>query len=110
MIQSGTMFLLDNITVIALLASIIIFSMLSLQSKSMRSFQFQISIFAVIWIVGELVSILHENNALSKLGWLGMTIHVSSMVFLFSMLFLRFYYSKRSGKKLVEGFEEYENQ
>jgi len=110
MIQSGTMSLLDNITVIALLASIVIFSMLSLQSKNVRSFQFQISVFAVLWIVGELVSILHDHGVFSKLDWLGMAIHVSSMVFLFSMLFLRFYYSKKSGKRLVEGFEEYENQ
>jgi hypothetical protein len=33
---------------------------------------------------------------------LGLEIHVISMVFFSSMLWLRFYYSERSGKKMIE--------
>jgi hypothetical protein len=35
-------------------------------------------------------------------GNLGLEIHVVSMVFFSLMLWLRFYYSERSGKKMIE--------
>ena len=37
-----------------------------------------------------------------QLGDVGLEIHVISMVFFSMMLWLRFYYSKRSGKKMIE--------
>lgn len=97
--------LVDNLTLVLLLIAVGIFMWLALLSKSIRTFQFQISIFIIIWTLGELAGILNESGiiVLSPLqGNIGLEIHVLSM-FLFSiMLWLRFYYSNRSGKKMIE--------
>ena len=102
----GTLFLLMNsITTLLLLVALGIFVWLAVRSRNIRSFQFQISIFIIIWILGEITGILQDNGitVLSALqGDVGLEIHVISMVFFSMMLWLRFYYSKRSGKKMIE--------
>jgi hypothetical protein len=88
-----------------LLVALGIFVWLAVRSRNIRSFQFQISIFIIIWILGEITGILQDNGiiVLSALhGDVGLEIHVISMVFFSMMLWLRFYYSKRSGKKMIE--------
>ena len=99
--------LLSNISLILLSIAIIIFSMLAIKSKNIRSFQFQISIFVVIWIIGETIGILQEHSVVN-LGVedLGMQIHLASMIFLPCMLCLRYYYSKKAGKKMIESPED----
>jgi|SRR6266516_6249545 len=90
---------MNNITIILLLIALGIFVWQATRSKSIRSFQFQISVFLVVWILGEIVGII-VFPALQ--GNLGLEIHVISMVFFSLMLWLRFYYSERSGKKMIE--------
>ena len=54
----GTLLLLMNsITIMLLLGALGIFVWLAAQSKNIRSFQFQMSIFIIIWILGDMVSI-----------------------------------------------------
>ena len=36
---------------------------------------------------------------------IGLEIHVVSMIFFSIMLWLRFYYSERSGKRMIEGLD-----
>jgi hypothetical protein len=102
----GTLLLLMNsITTLLLLVALGIFVWLAVRSRNIRSFQFQISIFIIIWILGEITGILQDNGiiVLSALhGDVGLEIHVISMVFFSMMLWFRFYYSKRSGKKMIE--------
>jgi hypothetical protein len=102
----GTLILLmDNITTILLLVALGIFVWLAILSKNIRTFQFQISIFIIIWTLGEIAGILRDSGilALSTLqGDVGLEIHVISMFFFSMMLWLRFYYSQRSGKKMIE--------
>src|SRR5205823_10064520 len=81
---------MNNITIILLLIALGIFVWQATRSKSIRSFQFQISVFLVVWILGEIVGII-VFPALQ--GNLGLEIHVISMVFFSLMLWLRFYYS-----------------
>ena len=97
----GTLFLLMNsITTLLLLVALGIFVWLAVRSRNIRSFQFQISIFIIIWILGEITGIL-QNNGITVLsglqGDVGLEIHVISMVFFSMMLWFRYYYSKRSG-------------
>lgn len=76
-----------------------------MRSRNIRSFQFQISIFIIIWILGGITGILQNNGitVLSALqGDVGLEIHVISMVFFSMMLWFRFYHSKRSGTKKIE--------
>jgi hypothetical protein len=105
----GTLLLLMNsITIILLLGALGIFVWLAARSKNIRSFQFQLSIFIIIWILGDMVSILHDSGIVvfSALQTdAGSGIHVVSMVFLSLMLWLRYYYSERSGKKIIEDLD-----
>lgn len=76
-----------------------------MRSKNIRNFQFQISVFIIIWILGEIAGILQDNGiiVLSTLqGDIGLEIHVVSMIFFSIMLWLRFYYSERNGRKIIE--------
>ena len=96
---------MNNITIILLLIALGIFVWQATRSKSIRSFQFQISVFLVVWILGEIVGTLEDVGIIvfpALQGNLGLEIHVISMVFFSLMLWLRFYYSERSGKKMIE--------
>lgn len=96
---------MNSITTLLLLVALGIFVWLAVRSRNIRSFQFQISIFIIIWILGEITGILQNNGitVLSALqGDVGLEIHVISMVFFSMMLWFRFYHSKRSGTKMIE--------
>jgi hypothetical protein len=95
---------MNSITTLLLLVALGIFVWLAVRSRNIRSFQFQISIFIIIWILGEITGILQNNGitVLSGLGDVGLEIHVISMVFFSMMLWFRYYYSKRSGIKMIE--------
>jgi hypothetical protein len=106
----ATVFLIimSNITVILLLIALGIFVWLAARSKSVRSFQFQMSIFLVVWILGEIAGSLQDTGIIvftALQGDIGLEIHVVSMVFFSIMLWFRFYYSERSGKKMIESLD-----
>ena len=106
----ATLFLIimSNITIILLLVGLGMFVWLVARSKSIRSFQFQMSIFLVVWILGEIAGSLQDSGIIvftALQGDIGLEIHVVSMVFFSLMLWLRFYYSERSGKKMIEGLD-----
>jgi len=105
-LNSGIFLLfMNNITIILLLIALGIFVWQVSRSKSIRSFQFQISIFLVVWILGEIVGNLEDNGIIvfpALQGNIGLEIHVVSMVLFGLMLWLRFYYAERSGKKMIE--------
>lgn len=105
-LNPGTFLLfMNNITIILLLIALGIFVWQVSRSKSIRSFQFQISIFLVVWILGEIVGSLEDNGIIvfpALQGNIGLEIHVVSMVLFGLMLWLRFYYAERSGKNMIE--------
>ncbi len=101
--------LMNSVTTMLLLIALGIFVWLAVRSKNVRNFQFQISIFLIIWISGEIAGILQESGiiVLSIVqGDIGLEIHVVSMVFFSMMLWLRYYYSERSGKKMIEDIKD----
>jgi hypothetical protein len=95
---------LEKIMPLLLLISLALFSWSAISAKSLRKFQFQMSIFIIIWIVGEIVRFLHEENIFTLFGMhdLGTVLHTIAMVFFALMLWIRFYYSRRSGKMMIE--------
>jgi hypothetical protein len=96
---------MSSITLILLLATLYAFVLLAARSKDIRSFHFQISIFIIIWVSGQIIDILQESGiiVLSPLqGDIGLEIHVISLVFLSIMLWVRFYYSERSMRRIIE--------
>jgi hypothetical protein len=106
MVLPGTLlFVMDNITSAMLFVALGIFVWLATLSRNIRTFQFQISIFIIIWTLGEIASILRDNGMIVPSviqGDIGLEIHVVSMFFFSIMLWLRFYYSQRSGGKIIE--------
>ena len=96
-----------SLTLDLLIIALGIFVWLSARSRSIRSFQFQISVFISVWITGEIVDLLQEEYALSFLSYnTGMYVHVSAMTLFSAMLWVRFYLSQRSGKKMADTLEE----
>jgi hypothetical protein len=92
-------------TIILLLAALSIFAWLAARSKDIRSFQFQISAFIIIWVLGGVVYILQDSGVVvvSPLqGDVGLEINVVSLVFLSTLIWLRFYYSQRRRKRIIE--------
>jgi hypothetical protein len=100
-IPGGLPFIMDNITPMLLVIGLGIFIRLAIISKSIKTFQFQISVFIIIWILGEIAGILREIGILrltSVQSEIGLEIHVISMVFFSLMLWFRFYYSMKAEK------------
>lgn len=99
---------LGDITLVLLLIAVGIFGSLAVQSKSVKSFQFQIAIILIIWIGGEIVDISGEMGLikLSSFEALPAVIHMIAMIMISVTFWLRFYYAKRSGKRLAEDLYE----
>jgi hypothetical protein len=93
---------MSDITFILSLIPLLIFVWLTLRSKSIKAFQFQISIFIAVYILGEII----ENNRIAIFSALppdiGSQIHVGSAIFFTIMIWFRFYYAEKRGKKMVE--------
>jgi hypothetical protein len=92
---------MSDITFILSLIPLVIFVWLAIRSKSIKSFQFQISIFIAVYILGELI----ENNRIDIFSTLpsniGSQIHVGSAIFFTIMMWFRFYYAEKRGKKMI---------
>jgi hypothetical protein len=93
---------MSDITFILSLISLVIFVWLAIRSKNIKVFQFQISIFIAVYILGEML----ENNRIAIFSTLppdiGSQIHVGSAIFFTIMIWFRFYYAEKRGKKMVE--------
>ncbi len=99
------LFIMDNITTMLLFVALGLFGWLAIKSRNIRNFQFQISIFIIIWTLGEIASVLRDSKIIVPSpiqSDVGLEIHVISMFFFSMMLWLRFYYSQRNGKKMIE--------
>ena len=93
---------MSDITFILSLIPLIIFVWLAIRSKSIKSFQFQISIFIAVYILGEII----ENNRIAIFSTLppnlGSQIHVGSAVFFTIMMWFRFYYAEKREKRWLK--------
>ena len=97
-------FVTSEINLIMLLVAIGIFAGLALQSRKIKSFQFQMSIIIMIWIAGEIVGVLARNEILnlSTFEDVGHQIHLVSMIAIGAVFWLRFYHAKKLGKKFMD--------
>lgn len=98
----------SGLTIILLFIALSIFIWLAVRSRGITTFQFQIAIFILIWILGEIIGVLQEYQIIilspffNQLPDISLQIHLSSMIFLSVMLWIRFYYSERRQKKLID--------
>ena len=91
-----------------LLIALGIFAWLAIRSRNIKSFQFQISIFILIWMTGEIVDLLGEEGVveLFSINEIGVYVHVLAMAMFSAMLWIRFYLSERSGKRIADTLQE----
>ena len=97
-----------NLTLVLLLIALGVFAGLTTRSRNIKSFQFQISIFILIWITGEIVDLLGEERVvdLFSINEIGVYVHVLAMAMFSAMLWIRFYLSERSGKRIADALQE----
>jgi CDP-diglyceride synthetase len=101
------LFSTGGLTLVLLVVALGIFAWLAAKSRSARSFQFQLSLFIVIWIAGEIVDLLQEQRVmLLPYHNAGLYVHVLAMGLFSAMLWTRFYLSRKSGKKMADSLQE----
>jgi bacteriorhodopsin len=85
-----------------------IFAWLTTRSRNIKSFQFQMSIFILIWMTGEIVDLLGEEGVveLFSTSEIGVYVHVLAMAMFSAMLWIRFYLSGKSGKRIADALQE----
>jgi hypothetical protein len=93
-----------GLTLIILLLSLAIFGWLTVRCRNIRSYEFQITVFIVVYIIGELL----EDYKIPTLPYIGSQIHVVSAVLLTLILWLRLYSVRRSGGKTIDTLESVE--
>lgn len=101
-------FLEYDLTFFLLLICVALFGYLAIRSRNVRSFQFQISIFVLIWTIGEFANVLLFNGVIYlpySFEEVGYEIHLGSMIFFSVFLYSRYYYSRKRGKHLIENVE-----
>jgi len=100
---------MSYVTLILSIMPLAIFIWLAVRSKNIRAFQFQISIFIAIYILGEII----ENTRIAAFSSLpqdiGSQIHVGSAIFFTIMVWFRFYYAEGSGKRMIESSTDNSN-
>jgi len=97
-----------NLTLVLLLIALGVFAWLATRSRNIKSFQFQISIFILIWMASEIVDLLGEEGVveLFSTNEIGVYVHVLAMAMFSAMLWIRFYLSERSGKRIADALQE----
>jgi uncharacterized membrane protein SirB2 len=96
-----------DLTLVLLVIALGIFVWLTARSRNIKSFQFQISMFILIWIIGEIVDLLEEGVVdLFSTSEIGIYVHVLAMAMFSAMLWIRFYLSEKSGKRISDTLQE----
>jgi energy-coupling factor transporter transmembrane protein EcfT len=102
-VNSNTIYSIGNITSLLILIPLIIFIWLAIKSKNIKSFQFQLMVFILMYLVGQII----ENNGDSVFFSVlpkdfGSQIHVIAAAFFTIMILFRFYYANPRKKKMVD--------
>ena len=106
-IQSNINILLygSGFTLVILFILLVIFGWLSVKYRNIRNFEFQILVFIVIYIIGEISEDYKIPSLSTTLPYLGSQIHVVAAAFLAIILWLRLYHVRSSGRKTIDKLE-----
>jgi hypothetical protein len=106
-IQSTSNFLsyASSLTLIILFASLAIFGWLTIRYRHFKNFEFQIFVFIIIYIVGEILENYKIPSLSASLPYLGSQLHLIAAAFLAMILWIRLYYARSSGQRTVDKLE-----
>ena len=93
------------LTLVILFIILTIFGWLAIRYRSIRSFEFQILTFIMVYVVGEIIEDYNKMPFLSAFPYIGSQIHIASAVLLVIILWLRLYSVKKSGREMVDKVE-----
>jgi len=94
----------SGLTLIILFLSLAIFGWLTVKYRNIKGFEFQITVFIIVYIIGELL----EDYKILTLPYIGSQIHVVSAVLLALILWLRLYLVGNSVGKTIDTLESVE--
>ena len=103
--DSGFLFSMSGLMLIILFMSLAIFGWLAVRYRNIRSFEFQISIFIMVYIVGEIIEDYNKIPFFSAFPYIGSQIHLVAAVFLSIILWIRLYSARKSGRKIIDKIE-----
>ena len=98
------LFVMENVTMILSIIPLAIFLVVITITRRIKSFHFQILIFLILYLVGELI----ENNQIRNIifpsipTYIGPQIHVSASLFFTIIIILRFFSSTQKGKNITD--------
>lgn len=94
----------ESLTPVLLFIGLGLFAWLTLESRNVRSFQFQLSLFIAIWIVGETLDFFQEQGLDIGLGsdGIGLYVHFIAMAVFSVMIWSRFLLARKAGKRLLD--------
>ena len=95
----------SNLTLIILFALLPIFGWLAIRYRNIRNFEFQIFVFIIIYIIGEILEFYKIPYLSASLPYLGTQLHLIAAAFLAIILWLRLYYVRSSGRKMIDKLE-----
>lgn len=103
------LFFITDITLNLLVIALVIFSIIAIKS-GIRSFQFQISTFIIIWIIGEVLHVFGESGFLpyENLAKFSPIIHVTSMILISIIFLVRYVYVKKDEKKFIANMDNHD--
>lgn len=108
-INSGFLFSMGGgLTLIILFMSLAIFGWLAIKYRNIRRFEFQISLFIVVYIIGEILEVYEIPSLSTLFHYIGSQIHLTAAVFLAAILWLRLYSVRKSGRKMIDKIESVE--
>ncbi|HXT84241.1 MAG TPA: hypothetical protein VN704_07915 [Verrucomicrobiae bacterium] len=95
-VNHNILYTIGNVTTILIIIPLIIFAGLSIKSKNIKSFQFQIFIFILMYFIGQVIE--NNNNQITifsiVMPELGSQIHVIAAIFFTIMIWIRFVHSE----------------
>jgi hypothetical protein len=101
---NGFLFSMSGLTLIILFMVLAVFGWLAIRYRNIRRFEFQMSIFIMVYVLGEIL----EDYKIPTLPYIGSQIHIVSAVFLATIVWLRLYFVKNSGRKMIDKLESVE--
>ncbi len=108
-IQSEINFLFSSVlTIIILLVTLAIFGFTTARYRNIRRFEFQLSIFILLYIIGEIFEVYKFPTISTSLPYIGPQFHITAALFLAIMLWLRLYSGRRNEYKMIDKFESVE--
>ncbi len=84
--SNGFLFSMSGLTLIILFMVLAVFGWLAIRYRSIRRFEFQMSIFIMVYVLGEILEDYKIPSLSTSLPYVGSQIHIVSAVFLATIL------------------------